>query len=61
MLVVDVLYCSTCEQEEEFEQPPCADGHGADCPELACVACGTAVVTGPPPVALAPPELARSA
>jgi hypothetical protein len=23
-----------------FEQPPCEDGHGADCLDLACMECG---------------------
>ncbi|MFF5263654.1 hypothetical protein ACFY4C_32405 [Actinomadura viridis] len=45
------MYCSTCGDERDFEQPPCRDGHGSDCPERACTACGTAVLTGfPPPV-----------
>ncbi|MER7417802.1 hypothetical protein ABT346_13630 [Micromonospora peucetia] len=38
------LYCDTCEGVELFESPPCADGHGADCPELACTSCGTALL-----------------
>ncbi|MFA1545493.1 hypothetical protein [Actinomadura chokoriensis] len=33
-----------------FEQPPCPDGHGAECPERACVECGTAILVGLPPV-----------
>ncbi|WP_405105970.1 hypothetical protein OG559_20225 [Micromonospora sp. NBC_01405] len=40
------LYCDTCEGVQPFEAPPCADGHGADCPELACTRCGAAVVIG---------------
>jgi hypothetical protein len=42
------VYCSTCGDEREFEQPPCPDGHGPDCPERACTACGTAVLVGLP-------------
>lgn len=42
------MYCSSCGDERVFEQPPCPDGHGADCPELACVDCGSAVLTGMP-------------
>ncbi|WP_344589307.1 hypothetical protein [Actinomadura vinacea] len=42
------MYCSTCGDEREFEQPPCRDGHGADCPERACTACGSAVLVEPP-------------
>ncbi|MEU6078548.1 hypothetical protein [Micromonospora sp. NPDC047074] len=38
------LYCDTCGGVVPFETPPCADGHGADCPELACTGCGTAVL-----------------
>ncbi|RLK12216.1 hypothetical protein DER29_5493 [Micromonospora sp. M71_S20] len=38
------LYCDTCEGVEPFEAPPCADGHGADCPELVCTGCGAAVL-----------------
>jgi hypothetical protein len=41
--------CSTCGDESVFEQPPCEDGHGPDCPELACVECGTALVVGDAP------------
>ncbi|MFB4308960.1 hypothetical protein [Actinomadura sp. GTD37] len=35
-----------------FEQPPCPDGHGAECPERACVECGAAVLVGLPPAPL---------
>ncbi|GAA3762307.1 hypothetical protein [Micromonospora maritima] len=38
------LHCDTCEGVVLFEAPPCGDGHGADCPELACTGCGTAVL-----------------
>ncbi|MDL4820125.1 hypothetical protein [Actinomadura opuntiae] len=31
-----------------FEQPPCPDGHGAECPERVCVDCGAAVLVDPP-------------
>ncbi|GGV07688.1 hypothetical protein GCM10010182_28500 [Actinomadura cremea] len=40
-----------------FEQPPCPDGHGPDCPERACVECGAAVLVGPDPS----PDPARGA
>ena len=39
-------FCSECSDERLFEQPPCGDGHGPDCPELACVDCGLALVLG---------------
>ncbi|MFB9853664.1 hypothetical protein ACFFMR_25105 [Micromonospora andamanensis] len=38
------LHCDTCGSTQQFEAPPCVDGHGADCPERACTGCGTAVV-----------------
>ncbi len=38
-----VRRCPGCAQDREFETPPCAE-HGADCPELACVVCGWALV-----------------
>ena len=37
-------YCSDCGDVEAFEQPPCVDGHGADCPEWLCLTCGAAVL-----------------
>lgn len=37
-------HCPTCGDQREFEQPPCLDGHGPDCPEWSCVACGHAIV-----------------
>lgn len=40
------MFCSTCGEERRFERPPCADGHGEECPELICAGCGTAVLTG---------------
>jgi hypothetical protein len=40
--------CPSCGDERRFEAPPCPDGHGGSCPELACVDCGTAVLVGPP-------------
>ena len=36
--------CTTCGSDRGFEQPICAEGHGADCPELCCLACGLAVM-----------------
>jgi len=44
MTMVVVLHCVSCRGERDFEQPPCLEGHDADCPELACVECGLAVV-----------------
>ncbi|MBQ1072912.1 hypothetical protein KBX06_07015 [Micromonospora sp. C31] len=48
------LYCDACEGVEPFEAPPCADGHGADCPELVCTGCGAAVL-----IAAVVPHLTR--
>jgi hypothetical protein len=42
------LPCPSCGDERVFETPPCADGHGADCAELACRDCGTALLVDPP-------------
>ncbi|MQA83607.1 MAG: hypothetical protein GEV03_02975 [Streptosporangiales bacterium] len=39
-------HCSTCGEERGFEQPPCEDGHGPDCPEWVCVECGSAILMG---------------
>ncbi|HYT11024.1 MAG TPA: hypothetical protein VEL73_10235 [Mycobacteriales bacterium] len=39
--------CPSCGDERGFETPPCTDGHGADCPELACLLCGTALLVDP--------------
>ena len=43
---IDYRWCSTCSSKQLFEQPPCEDGHGDDCLDLACVLCGTALVLG---------------
>ena len=34
------LPCPECRDEQIFEQPLCVDGHGPDCPEWMCQACG---------------------
>jgi hypothetical protein len=39
-------YCAECDREQQFEQPECVDDHGGDCPDWACVVCGSAIVTG---------------
>lgn len=41
------MFCPECVDERPFERPECLDGHGADCPERACVDCGAAVMVGP--------------
>ncbi|MGB8963884.1 MAG: hypothetical protein WCC38_18245 [Pseudonocardiaceae bacterium] len=42
------LCCPECAAVQAFEQPPCVDGHGADCPEWFCLDCGTAVLIDAP-------------
>lgn len=39
--------CPSCGDERAFEAPPCVDGHGPDCAELACRDCGTALLVDP--------------
>jgi DNA polymerase III alpha subunit (gram-positive type) len=41
------LHCPTCADVRLAEAPPCADGHGYDCPERACTDCGTALFVDP--------------
>ena len=54
--------CPSCGEERAFETPPCADGHGPDCAELACRDCGAALFVDPyPPVDLPVPRTARPA
>lgn len=52
MAVTEALihHCSACGTERPFEQPPCLDGHGDDCPEWACAECGGALLIGLPPI-----------
>ncbi|HEY3691803.1 MAG TPA: hypothetical protein VGL46_16165 [Pseudonocardiaceae bacterium] len=42
------LYCPECADFGAFEQPPCVDGHGTDCPEWLCLICGTALLIDVP-------------
>lgn len=42
-----VRQCPCCGDERAFSTPPCVDGHGTDCAELACHDCGTALLAGP--------------
>jgi len=48
-----LLYCPTCQDERLAETPPCTDGHGTDCPDRACVECGTALLVDAPLAAAA--------
>lgn len=47
------LFCPTCAADRLVETPPCPDGHGADCPDRACVECGTALMLDAPLLGLA--------
>ena len=42
----DLRWCAQCSDERPFEVPPCEDGHGLDCLDLACTDCGHAIVVG---------------
>lgn len=45
MVMPRVLVCAHCNDNREFVQPPCPDGHeGGDCPDLMCSDCGLLVV-----------------
>ncbi len=46
--------CPECGDTRDFEQPPCSDGHGVECPDRACVECGTALFIDPQPVVARP-------
>lgn len=37
-------HCPICDEQREFEQPPCFEGHGSECPEWSCVTCGHAIL-----------------
>ncbi len=41
-------WCSPCGREQPFEMPPCEDGHGELCLDLACVVCGAGIVLAGP-------------
>lgn len=56
-----LLYCPTCTRECLAERPPCPDGHGDDCPDRACVECGTALLLDAPLFATLPTRRAGSA
>jgi hypothetical protein len=49
-------FCPGCSTELPFETPPC-DEHGADCPELACVICGWALIGAFEVAAISPRSL----
>jgi hypothetical protein len=56
----ELRWCPSCRDERPFETPHCLDGHGADCPDRACVGCGTAAFVGPLCTAQPPAPLPMS-
>ncbi len=44
------LRCVVCDRTLPFEQPPCQDGHGPECDEWVCTACGSALLVASPTV-----------
>ena len=44
--MTETRWCAECNDERPFETPPCEDGHGAECLDLACVDCGAAIILG---------------
>jgi len=51
--LLTIRWCPECDDEVAFERPDCLDGHGPDCPDLACTGCGLAVFAGPAPAVTA--------
>ena len=45
VVCMETRYCPGCRDKRVVEQPPCADGH-LECPEWACIECGTAITIG---------------
>lgn len=45
-VLVELRWCAGCADERAFDVPPCEDGHGLDCLDLACVECGHAIIVG---------------
>ncbi len=43
---METRWCAECKDDRAFDPPPCEDGHGLDCFDLACVECGHALVLG---------------
>jgi hypothetical protein len=41
---IEIRWCPSCATDTPFEQPPCEDGHGEDCLDLACLECGFGIV-----------------
>lgn len=39
--------CPLCGQSNALVTPDCTEGHGADCPDRVCLACGSALFVDP--------------
>ena len=57
----DSRWCAVCVDERVFDVPPCEDGHGEDCLDLACTECGHAIVVGIAVVTVHAPLQVRAA
>lgn len=45
-IISSTAWCATCRDTSTFEQLECGEGHGTDCPDRVCVACGEAIMVG---------------
>ena len=55
------MHCPVCAKVSLVETPPCADGHGEECPDRACATCGTALFVDPLTALTAAPHPGRRA
>lgn len=49
---LDDMDCAVCGRSVPHELVECVDGHGTDCPDRVCTACGSVLVVGSSPLAL---------
>lgn len=61
LLALTYRDCPTCQQLRAFEQPPCIDEHGGECPEWLCIDCGFALLVGMSVEAAAPRVIVAAA
>lgn len=43
-MLPELRECPQCLELAPFDAPPCLDGHDDSCPDLACGACGAALI-----------------
>ena len=57
-MTTELLACTArrARATASLEAPPCPDGHGAECPDRACVECGTALLLDPPMISTRRPR-----